>query len=296
MIAIFYQIAKKISSIYPIEEKAFLTGVYFKSKRIVFYRMNRKYFFLGTVLLIILFAGSAYPEISQYFYQEGNLSLSRRKKGTELIFKVRRYSIPEGIELKKDIRYEFYPVFGRTFSEIVRSAEENGPFDKKENRRYLSKFDWGIGWSYQYSYTYIIDNENNTVHVSVEIFDMKIEYDITITLPTLIDDTALNPVEKNLWKSYFLKLMEYEHDHAKIVKDDDLKNTVINNITDISYLIFDYKSNTDIEQKVVSFIKKETSEIGYEWLKQIKSRKDEYDSMTEQGKKPEMREAFFKQK
>ncbi len=57
--------------------------------------------------------------------------------------------------------------------------------------------------------------------LSVEIYDISITYNIKITLPTLIDDTALNPAEKNLWKNYYHRLVEYEHDHARIIRDKD---------------------------------------------------------------------------
>lgn len=248
-------------------------------------------------MLVILLTGSAYPEITQIFNQEGALiSTSKKKSVSDRTSGIARYSIPDGIELQKDVSYEFYPVFGKTFSEIVKSSEENGPFNKKEKRRYLSKNDWSIGWAYQFAFSYEIDEEDRTVHVSLEISDIDIRDYITITLPTLTDDTALNPVEKNMWKNYLLRLLEHEHDHVRIIRDSDSRNGVLNSLKEINYLIFDYDEGIDIEKTVERFLTEETERIGREWVKKIKARDDEYSKITENGRKHENGGAFFRNK
>jgi hypothetical protein len=258
--------------------------------------MGRKYHIFSAVLLMLFSAGNAYPEIFQYFDQEGNYLSSSKIKSAEPVSRVHRYSVPEGVKLYKDITYEYYPVSGKTFLEIVNSTKENGPFNKKENRRFPTKSLWNVGWSYQFVYSSAFDEESNKIHVAVEIYDVNIDYDITITLPTTIDDTSLNPIEKSLWKNYFQKLLEHEHNHVRIIKDDNAKNALIKYFEEIDYLIFDNISNTDIENTVAVYIKEETLKIGRAWVKQLKSRNDEYDRTSYYGKKQELRESFFKKK
>ncbi|MEW6109049.1 MAG: DUF922 domain-containing protein [Nitrospirota bacterium] len=262
--------------------------------------MARLFYICFLPALIILSANAAYAGISQIFDKEGNPVLSSQKGISEQTsgsgMNIPRYSVPEGVELLKDIKYEYYPVFGRTFSEIITSSEENGPFNREENRRFPTKSEWNIGWSYKFVYSYEIDEENNKIYIPVEIYDINVKYDITITLPTLIDDTSLNPVEKKMWKNYFLRLLEHEHDHVKIIRDVESMDKTLKNITDISYMVFDFKSDLDLERIVESSLEEETLKIGRTWLSEIKKRTDEYDRITDHGKKIETRELFFKQK
>lgn len=245
-------------------------------------------------MIVILFAGSAYPEIIQIFNQEGAMiSTGKGKSASDRASGIARYSIPDGIELHKDVSYEFYPVFGKTFSEIVKSSEENGPFNKKEKMRFPTKHDWNTGWSYQFALSYDIDEEENKAHVSLELYDIDFMDEITITLPTLTDDTALNPVEKNMWKNYLLRLLEHEHDHVRIIRNPDSRNEALNSLKEINYLIFDYKEDMDIEKIVGRFLMEETEGIGREWVKKIKARDDEYSKITEHGRKHENRNRFF---
>src|SRR5512134_3501042 len=157
--------------------------------------MRQRCVILLSVFFILSFSGSAYPEVTTlHFDSGGNLTSSALQKS---LFTpspsagASRYSIPEGVELLKDASYEYYPVFGRTFSDIVRSSEENGPFDKDRKRRFPSKYEWGLGLSYQFEYEHEIDEETQKVHAAIDLRDVTITYPITITLPTYIDDTDL---------------------------------------------------------------------------------------------------------
>jgi predicted secreted Zn-dependent protease len=254
--------------------------------------------FIPLLLAVILFYGNAScAEISQYFDSEGNSLPSGNRRGEYgPSYGIQRYSIPEGIELQKDIRYEFYPVFGKTFSEIVRSAEENSPVDQKNKKRLPSRSGWTLGWNYKLAYSYGIDEEERTVHAAVEIYDANIIYHITILLPTLLDDSALNPAEKTLWKNYYLRLLEYEHDHAKIIRDNDAQKALIKKFNDLNYVIFDYSEETDIQKTVETFIQRETEKTGSEWVKNLKKRSEEYEKVTEYGFALQKRDSFFIQK
>ena len=249
------------------------------------------------MVFVFLYYSLSYPEISQHFHSSGNsISSGSRSSEDSLSRRIHRHSVPEGIELQNDIQYEFYPVFGKTFSEIVRSAEENSPVDLKSKKRLPSRFEWSVGWSYKIDQSTEINEKDNTTHEEVDIYDVSIKYNIKITLPTLIDDTVLNPSEKTLWKNYYRSLVEYEHDHARIIRDNDTKKELLSKFSDLDYMIFDYSKEINIQKAVETFIKKETESIGSAWVKDLKKRIDAYDRATEYGLALQNRESFFSQK
>jgi hypothetical protein len=247
-----------------------------------------------SLVCLLLWSSITYPEISQYFDSEGKfLSAESRNKADNTSDSMQRYTIPEGVVLQKNIRYEFYPVFGRTFSEIVRSAEENSPLEGKNQNRLPAKTDWTAGWSYKIDYAEEFDDEEKTVRVLPEIYGISIMYDITITLPTLIDDTALNPEEKILWKNYFVRLLEYEHDHARIVRDKDAQEELREKFMDLDKVIFVFGGDVDIDKVLEAFMRKETRKIGREWVKKLSERIDAYEKATDYGIGVQGRESFF---
>lgn len=244
--------------------------------------MKLRYILPLSLFCVCLLNGLSYPEISQYFDSEGNpLSTKNRNRAVRPTGSIRRYSVPEGIVLQKDIRYEFFPVFGRTFSEIVQSAEENIPVNTKDKKRLPARFDWTVGWTYDIDYSEEMDEENQTVRVSVEIYDIDITYDIKITLPTLIDDTVLNPAEKNLWKNYYLRLVKYEHDRSKMIRDKDTRDELRKKFIALDKVVFFFPTDTDIKKTVEALIQKETQKIGSEWIRNLKKRISEHDRGTE---------------
>jgi len=235
-----------------------------------------------SLLCLCLLNSLSYSEITQYFDSAGNpLSSKSRNRTASPAGSMQRYSVPEGIVLQKDIRYEFYPVFGNTFSEIVQSAEENIPVNSKDKNMHPAGFDWSVGWTYDLDYSEEMDEEDQIVRVSVEIYDINIIYDIKITLPTLIDDTVLNPAEKNLWKNYYLRLVKYEHDRANIIRDKDAQDELRKKFTALTSSVFFFPPDTDVKKTVESLIKKETQKIGSEWVRNLKKKISEYDRKTE---------------
>lgn len=260
--------------------------------------MRQRCVILLSILLMFSFTGSAYPGVTTlHFDSDGNLtSADRRKSLLPLSHSsgTSRYSIPEGVELMKDIRYEYYPVFGKTFANIVKSAEENGPFDRNKKRRFPSTYEWNLSLSYQIEYEHELEEETQKVHAAIEVYDVKITNAITITLPTLIDDTALNPIEKNLWKNYFSRILEHEHDHVRIIRDDNSKNAFLDSLSEL-YLIFDSAGGIDIDRKVSLYVREETAKLAREWIKKLKERLEDYDRITGHGAKQEQRGTFFKQ-
>jgi len=259
--------------------------------------MKLRYTILLSVVFVFLYCSISYPEISQNFDSNGNpISSAGKSRENRLSSRINRHSVPEGIELQNDIKYEFYPVFGKTFSEIVRSAEENSPVDSKSKKRLPTRFEWSVGWSYKVDQSSEIDEEDNSVHIDVAIYNVLIAYNIKITLPTLIDDTVLNPSEKNLWKNYYRSLVQYEHDHAGIIRDNDAKTELLRKFRELDYLNFDYPSEIDIQKAVETYVKEETGSIGSAWVKDLRKRIDAYDRATEYGLALQNRESFFNQK
>ncbi len=258
--------------------------------------MKLRYTIPLSLVFVFLYCSISHSEISQNFDSNGNsISSTRKIRENRLSSRINRHSVPEGIELQNDIQYEFYPVFGKTFSDIVRSAEENSP-DLKSKKRLPTRFEWSIGWSYKIDQATEIDEDDNIVHADVMVYDVRLTYNIKITLPTLIDDTVLNPSEKTLWKNYYRSLVEYEHDHARIIRDIDAKAELLKKFRDLDYLNFDYSSEIDIQNTVETFIRKETETIGSAWVKDLRKRIDAYDKATEYGLALQNRESFFKQK
>lgn len=259
--------------------------------------MKFRYFIPFFLAGILLYSNTSCAEISQYFDSEGRpLSSARRGSEQSLSSGMQRYSVPDGIELQKDIRYEFYPVFGKTFSEVVRSAEENSPAARKGKKQLPSRTDWTIGWDYKLTYSYEIDDEEKNAYALVALDGITITSHITITLPTLLDDTVLNPAEKTLWKNYYLRLVEYGHDHAKIIRDSGAQKELIGKFTALDYVTFDYYEDIDIQKTVETFIRLETEKTGSEWVKNLKKRIEEYEETTEYGFALQKRDSFFGQK
>lgn len=253
-------------------------------------------FICFSLVFLLLLSAVSSAAISQFFDHDGNIIRSDTLKRAGIQPAALRYAVPDGIELLNDIKYEYYLVFGKTFTEIIISSQENGPLNKEINIRLPSKSVWNISWTYDFGYAYTVDEEARFVHITVELYDINIDYDITITLPALLDDTALNPVEKTLWKNYLLRILQHEHDHVKIIKDPESREALLKSFSDVNYFIVDYKSDMDMEKILGSSIKEETLKAGREWIKKIKARSDEYDRTTDYGRKNEMRESFFKKK
>ena len=232
---------------------------------------------LIAVIFMLLNPGKAVSEISQHFDHHGRAISHNRSSSLDRSSQVQRYSLPEGVELHDDVTYEFYPVFGKTFAEIVSYINENGPINKKDRKRYPSRSEWTIGWSYEFEHTYIVEEDAGVVHVAVELYNISIIHDITITLPTLIDTSPFNPIERNLWKNFFMRSLDYEHAAVNILKDPAAKSNLSSQFSDISYYTLKSSSGMDIEREVRQLIKQDTMKIGQEWvnglIKKIASRK-----------------------
>ncbi|MBI5100783.1 MAG: hypothetical protein HZB33_02940 [Nitrospirae bacterium] len=248
------------------------------------------------MLLVLLCRGSSYSAISIYADGRGNIvSAPPARSETKGLDKAPRYGVPEGTELLKNVEYEFYLVSGRTFSEVIKSIDENGPFNRDRSRRLPYRCDWVLGVTYQFSATYAIEEESAKVHVEFTIYDISTDDRIHIMLPALIDDTFLNPVEKNIWNQYLLRLVGQAHDTVKILRDPGSGRKVSDGIGEISYVIFDYKEGMDVEKAIESYLKQESEKLVSDWARESGRRVSEYEKTTAYGLKHEMRVPFFKE-
>ncbi len=258
--------------------------------------MRKGYTLLLAFLLVTFAVSNAYPlNESRYFGSNGNPTVFPGARGGVASSRaVSGYAVPEGIELRDDVTYEYYPVFGKSYSAVVKSITENGPLVKGRNVRSASKTDWGIGISYEYDYTYDIDDELRTVHSIVDVSDVSVRYHITITLPALLDDSSLTVIEKRLWKNYFRRILEHEHGKADIIRAEDTRKKIEEAVEDIKGLSFDYTDDIDIEHSVEVFMGEETDKIGREWVKKIRENIDAYDRMPAKTKSTEQEESPMK--
>jgi len=223
------------------------------------------------LLFVSAFAGSSEAIIVQQFDSSGSPVATSRRPLSDFSAKIKKYPVPEGVELRRDVKYEFYPVFGRTFAEIIRSAEENGPVNSTSKRRSQSAYAWRFGWSFSYTYDLEEDDDNPVIHCDIIMQDITLNYDIVITLPALTDDSALNTVEKELWKGHIRKLVEQEHDHAKVIKDDT-EETLKRRLGEITYLQLGSNDAMNAEKTVERYIRTEAEKIAKETSMQIQQK------------------------
>jgi len=242
----------------------------------------RRYALLVSFFMFFLFPGNSRGEVIQHFDAAGNLVPETKKTAPSPAHNTQKYSVVQSLGLRPDVRYEFYPVFGRTYAEIVKSAEENGPFNKETRTRQTSAFSWAMGWTYQFSYTTEYDEDNNKLHCDIIIQDITFSYDITITLPVLTDNSFLNDIEKDLWKNYIARILELEHGRVKIVKDEPQEN-ILRRMGEISYLMLDADEENTADKLIERYVREETARIGKETVKQIREKLDQYPKKSEGG-------------
>jgi predicted secreted Zn-dependent protease len=239
--------------------------------------MKRGLFLVLPLMLMIVAGNAESGGISQYFDRTGKLT-GVGKKATNLRPRhAADHSVPEGLALRKDVQYEFYPVFGKTFAEIVRSAEENGPLNKKISARQTSAYDWRIGWTYRFSFTAEEDEETGAVHCDIVIHDVNPAYSVSIILPALTDDSSLNPVEKELWKNYLMSLLEREHAHVRIIKDDT-QDIILKRLGEVTYLLLSPEEAADMENAVERFVRAETEKTGRDIVVMIRQKLSAFDA------------------
>ncbi|MDO9288579.1 MAG: DUF922 domain-containing protein [Thermodesulfovibrionales bacterium] len=256
--------------------------------------------------LLLALPSVIHATVFQYFDEDGTLIITDSPDGWRQV-KPKRFipdkeplkqpeagkELPKTVKLdyKKDVQYNYYPVTGRNLQEVVASADRNGPFDSKESRTYPAQTRWRLGWSYDFDYSF--QREGEYIHVALNMFDIKLNSDITVILPMISEGTELDPHDLELWGKYVKGLLEHENDHVRITTDPLYWDEARKTISGVKELTLPYDGHSDMDSVIKDTVKAETGKMGHNLMKAIKMRNDEYDRVTEHGLKPEMRDVFF---
>ncbi|MDA8082678.1 MAG: DUF922 domain-containing protein [Nitrospiraceae bacterium] len=248
--------------------------------------------------LVLAYAASLHAEVFQYFDDEGTLIVTDNPYGV----KRPRASRPLNtytpkpdqqvrLDLLSDVEYDYYPVYGRNFAEVVRSVDANGPYDEGDGRRYAGQTRWTAGWSYSFASSY--RQEGGFLRAEVGIRDMQFKSNISVLLPMLSPETTLPPQDFQQWQYYMTRLLAHEHDHVRIIRDTAFREEAQQKFSAIREVVVPADPGVDPDALIRQAVEARTARIGHELIIEIKNRNDEYDRMTDHGARPEMRAAFF---
>jgi predicted secreted Zn-dependent protease len=245
------------------------------------------------IAIIILFTASpAYATVYQYFDEEGTLIVTDNLSGTKKPGpRPPSYNTYQNIRYRDDVSYDFYSVTGKDFPELISSTNLNGPLDPVDRKKYAGQTKWNAGWSYSFNSSYKTDE--TYMNVSLDILDIEFMSEISVLLPVLQERTALSDHDLILWDHFVQRLLEHEHDHVKIVKDNVQRDDAVKKISAIKQLTLVYDPGVDPEKLIKDAVESETLRIGHDLIMTIKKQNEEYDRLTDHGLKAEMRNTFF---
>ena len=241
---------------------------------------------------VILAASPVYATVYQYFDQEGTLIVTdnpyKVKKPKPLPAETKQKI---NLRYREDVAYDYYPVTGKNFQELISSTNLNGPFDAAEGKKYAGQTKWNLGWSYKFSSSYTL--EDGYIDVSLNIYDVEFLSDITVLIPQAQDTSNLSHTDMMLWEGFSQRLLDHEHDHVRIVRDPLYRNDATAKISSIKQLTVAYDPRADLDRLIKDAVEAETARIGHDLIMVIKKQNEEYDRITDHGLKPEMRGVFF---
>jgi len=246
------------------------------------------------VIVIALSAAPASATVYQYFDEEGTLivtdNLFGTKKSVPLTPSDNTYRDIK-LSYRDDVSYDFYPVTGKDFPELISSTNLNGPLDPVDRKKYAGQTKWKTGWSYTFNSSYTIDD--TYLYADVDILDIEFMSGISVLLPVLQERTSLSNHDLILWDHFVQKLLEHEHDHVKIVKDPVYKDEAAKKISAIKQLRLAYTPGDNLDTLIKGAVESETLRIGHDLIMKIKKQNEEYDRITDHGLQAEMSAAFF---
>lgn len=227
--------------------------------------------------VLLAAASSADAAVSLFFDDRGNLLPGRPVRQAGLLSaKAAQGSVPAGINLPSDVSYTFFPVTGKTFSDVVQSVEENAQAAGAPVKQPAAGLGWAVGLSFDYDASTEVNEEDETVHATLKVRDVRIDYIITVTLPMLLDNTALNPVEQDLWKGYVRDLVNDKRARIEAMKDPAIQEEAEEALDDITYIIIDPAPAMDVEQTIAAFMSEEGAKIGREMAREVRRSLLEY--------------------
>lgn len=101
------------------------------------------------------------------------------------------------------VRYKYYPIRGRTDTELRSQMSQKGPLDALEGRRYDAYTAWTVNWSYRYK----------SVGKQCTIASVQTKVGITFTLPKWQPASGTPRSLKAEWKQYLAALQTHEDGH-----------------------------------------------------------------------------------
>src|SRR5574340_230908 len=237
-----------------------------------------KLFLLAT--LVILTAQPVHATVYQYFNEEGTLIVTDNPYGIKKPKPAPAAVAPQKINLRyrEDVAYDYYPVTGKNFQELMSSTNSNGPYDTAEGKRYAGQTRWNIGWSYKFSSSYTI--EGAYLYASLHIYDVEFLSDITVLIPQLQENRDLSHPDMKLWEQFSQRLLDHEHDHVKIIRDPFYRNDAIAKLSSIKQMTLAYDPRADIDTFIKDAVESETARIGHDLIMSIKKQNEEYDRLT----------------
>lgn len=239
---------------------------------------------------------TAHAEVFRYFDEEGTLIVTddpygKKKRERPEYHKKQTRSNKVQPNFREDVFYEFYEVSGKTVHDAVAAADRLGPLDKHEGRHYAGQTRWNFGLSYTLDFSY--SNEDDLIAASVQISDIDFRSDITVILPELSDDTRFESSDINAWGLFLQMLSEHEHDHVRIIREPRFRQELISAISGIRELTMPNQGDENAGSMVKSAIESKIGALVHETIRKIKQKNDEYDRLTDHGRKPELRSLFF---
>lgn len=249
-------------------------------------------------IVMLAFATPLHAGVFQYFDDEGTLIVTdnpfglKRPRATQPL-KTYKPRMDQQVTLKLlgDVLYDYYPVFGRSFGEVVDSVQANGPYDAGDNRRYAGQTRWATGWSYSFGSSYTRDG--GYLRAAVSIRDIQFRSDIVVLLPMLSAEAELGPHDLQQWQGFMTRLLDHEHDHVRIVRESLPREEAVKKVLAIREVLVPDVPGVDPDSLVQQAVETETAKIGHELVRTVKTRNDEYDRLTEHGLRPEMQAVFF---
>lgn len=242
--------------------------------------------------LVFLYAGQVNAEIFQYFDEDGTLivtdnpfGLKRKRTHTEAAFRELR------LDLKENISYDYYTVYGKTFEDAVMSTRINGPFDTGKNRQFAARTEWRLGLSYSYDSSYRIEDEK--IFASLNLHAIVFKSDITVLLPGLSESSVMSGHELIAWEAFVKGLLDHEHDHVRIVQDASQWDKARLQISELRELTIPLDKRVTPDAAIKRAVEAETARISHNLIIAIKAANEEYDRITDHGLKQEMRTHFF---
>lgn len=229
----------------------------------------------------------AQATVYQYFDEDGTLIVTDDPYGLKKKApRPQRAYKKTNLKFREDVAYGYYDVYGKNFHELVTSVKARGPYDSKKGRRFAAQTRWSYGLSYSYESLY--EREGEYVYVTLNMLDVELTSDIRVLLPLLPDNLLLSRQNGLLWEQFMQELIAHEHDHVDMINDPVLRNSAFQKISDIKELVFAIDSNKyiNINEEIRKAVEKETSRIIREFAETVKRNNDEYDRITEHGKRP----------